>query len=227
MGRISAIVTDIEGTTSSIAFVHEVLFPYALQHLSTFLQKCGQNPEVQALLEEARREAGQNLDDARLTEKLMQWMEQDRKITPLKSLQGLIWRYGYENGDFKGHFYEDAVRNLQLWRQAGIKLYVYSSGSVQAQRLLFAHSKFGDLTAYISAYFDTLVGNKRECSAYREILRQIDVPGAEVLFLSDVVEELDAAQEAGMQVLQLVRDSSVVPGKYPVVSSFDEIDLES
>jgi enolase-phosphatase E1 len=209
LSRVGAVVTDIEGTTSSLSFVKDVLFPYARQHLAPYVAAHAQRPEVRALLDDANREAGGGLDDAGVIAQLERWIDEDRKITPLKSLQGLIWEAGYRNGDFKGHIYPDAAAQLRAWHARGIRLYVYSSGSVYAQKLLFGHSEAGDLTPLFSGYFDTHIGGKREADAYRAIMDEIGLPAVEILFLSDIVEELDAAQAAGMQTIQLVRDGEL------------------
>lgn len=208
---IQAIVTDIEGTTSSLSFVKDVLFPYAREHLAAFVAAHGREPAVRALLDAANREAGGGLDDAGIVAQLERWIDADRKITPLKALQGLIWEAGYRNGDFKGHIYPDAAAALRAWHARGIRLYVYSSGSVYAQKLLFGHSEAGDLTPLFSGYYDTRIGAKREAESYRAIVADIGLPAGEILFLSDIVEELDAAQAAGMRTLQLVRDGDPDP----------------
>lgn len=227
MAGIRVILTDIEGTTSSLSFVKEVLFPYARKRMAAFVREHSQQPQVKELLDSANQEAGGGLSQEQLVACLVRWIDEDRKVTSLKALQGLIWEQGYREDDFKGHMYEDAVAMLRRWHYAGISLYVYSSGSVQAQRLLFAHTEFGDLTPLFSGYFDTRVGGKREAASYRNILQHIGAAGESVLFLSDVAEELDAAEEAGMHVLQLVRDDDVTRGRHRTVGSFSDIDLES
>lgn len=208
---IRAIVTDIEGTTSSLSFVQDVLFPYAHARMEAFVRAHGQDPEVAGLLAAARAVAGGGLDDAALIAQLRHWIESDRKVTPLKALQGLIWAEGYRRGDFQGHVYPDAASRLREWHAAGIALYVYSSGSVLAQKLLFGHSDAGDLTPLFAGYFDTTVGHKRETASYRAIAAQIGLPGSAILFLSDVGEELDAAAAAGMQTVWLVREGALDP----------------
>jgi enolase-phosphatase E1 len=208
---VQAIVTDIEGTTSSLSFVKDVLFPYARTHLAGFVATHAHEPAVRALLDDANREAGGGLDDAGIVMLLERWIDQDRKLTPLKSLQGLIWEAGYRTGDFQGHIYPDAAAQLRAWHARGIRLYVYSSGSVFAQKLLFGYSEAGDLTPLFSGYYDTHVGGKRETDAYRAIVADIGLPAGEILFLSDIVEELDAARAAGMQCIQLVRDGGLDP----------------
>jgi enolase-phosphatase E1 len=223
---IKAIVTDIEGTTSSLSFVKDVLFPYARERLAEFLRAHAQEPAVRREIEEVRRLAGQNLNQAQVAEQLIRWIDEDKKITPLKSLQGMIWEDGYRKGAFQGHMYEDAVRNLKKWKSAGIALYVFSSGSVQAQKLLFAHTEYGDLTPLFSGYFDTNVGNKRAAVSYRKIAEAIGMAPGEVLFLSDIREELDAAAAAGMQTIWLVRDGARQPAaSHRQVGNFDAIAL--
>lgn len=208
---VKAIVTDIEGTTSSLSFVKDVLFPYAREHLAAFVAAHGHEPAVRALLDDANREAGGGLADAGIVAQLERWIDADRKVTPLKSLQGLIWEAGYRNGDFRGHVYPDAATVLRAWHDRGLRLYVYSSGSVYAQKLLFGHSEAGDLTPLFSGYYDTHIGGKREAASYRAIAADIGLPASDILFLSDIVEELDAARAAGMQTVQLVRDEDPDP----------------
>ncbi|MFL5357943.1 acireductone synthase [Archangium sp.] len=222
---VQAIVTDIEGTTSSLSFVKEVLFPYSARQLPGFVRAHGQRPEVRQLLDEARQLAGGALDDEQLVATLLRWMDEDRKLGPLKALQGLIWEEGYRQGDFQGHVYEDAVRGLREWHARGIRLYVYSSGSVRAQKLLFGHTRFGDLTPLFRGYFDTGIGGKKESASYAAIVRELGLPAAEVLFLSDVREELDAAAAAGLRTACLVRGEGpeVAPGPHPVAHGFDEL----
>jgi enolase-phosphatase E1 len=203
---IKAIVTDIEGTTSSIDFVHKTLFPYARKHLADFVRTNLDNAEVQEQLAAIERELGEAhlpLDEA--LAHLMEWMDEDRKLTPLKVLQGLVWEQGYRRGDFTGHVYQDAVDGLRRWHEQGLRLYVYSSGSVQAQRLLFAHSEAGDLTGLFSGYFDTTIGAKREVAAYRLIIEALELAPHEIVFLSDIPAELVAAKAAGLQAIGLAR----------------------
>ena len=223
---IEAVVTDIEGTTSSIAFVHEVLFPYASRVLPGYVREHQQDDAVRRLLEDTRREAGE--PDAgleRTIEILLLWIREDRKATPLKALQGLVWEQGFTRGDFTGHVYADAVRKLREWERSGIDLYVYSSGSDRAQQLFFGHSDAGDLLHLFDGHFDTTIGHKREPESYRAIADAIGVRAEKIMFLSDVVEELDAARDAGMRTVQVVRDDSVVTGSHPIAHDFDGIVL--
>ena len=222
---IKSIVTDIEGTTTSVSFVFDVLFPYAKNHIAEFVSQHHRDDDVKAILDEVVSLSGVDNSTARIIEKLTEWMNEDKKITPLKSLQGMIWESAYQNGDFKGHIYADVPAHLAQWHQQGINLYVYSSGSVSAQKLLFGYSEAGDLTQYFSRYFDTHIGNKRETESYRNILESIDEKGSETLFLSDIEEELDAAQGAGMHTLQLVRSGATASARHDVVTDFAQIDL--
>ncbi len=161
---IKAILTDIEGTTSSLSFVKDVLFPYARAHLATYVQQHQHEEAVKDILEASQQVVGETLALEAAIAQFIEWIDEDKKVTPLKALQGLIWEAGYDQGDFKGHVYDDAVQNLQRWHAQGLSLYVYSSGSVYAQKLLFAHTEVGDLTPLFSGYFDTTVGGKRETS---------------------------------------------------------------
>ena len=142
---IKAIVTDIEGTTSSLSFVKDVLFPYAREHMADFVRSHADEPEVKAQLEEVRRIAAAALELDGVIDQLIQWIDADQKITPLKALQGMIWESGYRSGAFTGHVYADAAAALRRWHEQGLRLYVFSSGSVKAQQLIFGHSDFGDL----------------------------------------------------------------------------------
>ena len=225
---IRAIVTDIEGTTSDIRFVHNVLFPYARQHLAAFIRENQDNAEVAAALKAVRIEAElPEADLATITEILFSFMDQDRKSTGLKALQGMIWRAGYVNGSFTGHLYPDVLPALKAWQQQGIKLYVYSSGSVAAQKLLFGYSDEGDITGLFSGYFDTHVGAKREVNAYHTIAAEIGLPADQLLFLSDIYQELDAAAEAGWQTLQLIRGDADNQSRHRQVNNFSQINPES
>jgi enolase-phosphatase E1 len=199
------VLTDIEGTTSSISFVKDVLFPYARRQLPRFVRQHGNDPDVRRWLDAVATEHGGICSDEVIIETLQGWIDQDRKHTALKALQGLMWRAGYEHGDYRGHVYPDAAAALRRWHDAGHPLAVFSSGSAGAQKLLFGNSEAGDLTPLFGAFFDTEVGNKRSADAYRLIADTLGRRPEDVLFLSDVVEELDAAREAGMRTLLLDR----------------------
>ncbi len=200
-----AILTDIEGTTSSISFVKDVLFPYARRALPGFVAAHGNEPQVRRWLDAVAAENGGICTDEVIVETLQGWIDQDRKHTALKALQGMVWDAGYRNADFSAHIYPDAAAALRRWHQDGVPLYVYSSGSVPAQKLFFGHSDAGDLTGLFSDWFDTEVGGKRESASYARIAEHIGLPAGEILFLSDVVEELDAAREAGLQTVLVDR----------------------
>ncbi|MEE1894635.1 acireductone synthase [Pseudomonas otitidis] len=221
---IKAILTDIEGTTSAVSFVFEVLFPYAARHLPGFVSEHATEPAVAEQVEAVRRESGEpEASVERVVAILLEWIAEDRKATPLKALQGMVWEQGYRAGQLKGHVYPDAVEALRRWHAEGYRLYVYSSGSIQAQKLIFGCSEAGDLSPLFSGYFDTTSGPKREAGSYRRIVEAIGLPAEEVLFLSDVVQELDAAREAGLPTVGLAREGGELAG-HPTVASFAVID---
>lgn len=223
---IEAVVTDIEGTTSSLSFVKDVLFPYARAHLPDFVRRRRHEPQIVRILDEARAIAEKQLDDEGVIAQMLEWIDADRKITPLKTLQGLIWEAGYRGGDFHGHVYPDAWECLTKWRNAGIRLYVYSSGSEHAQKLLFAHTEFGDLTPLFSGYFDTRVGAKAEAQSYRRIVESLKLAPDRILFLSDIEAELDAARGAGMETIWLVRGETPDPeAAHRQVADFNAIEI--
>ena len=222
---IRAVITDIEGTTSSITFVHDVLFPYARRALPDFVDAHRHDPDVRVWLEQVADEIGTDADSPRVVESLLHWIDIDRKHTALKALQGMIWAEGYDGAEFKAHVYPEVADVLREWKNAGLDLYVYSSGSVAAQKLLFAHSEAGDLTPLFDGYFDTHVGGKREAASYARILGEIGRRGDEILFLSDVVAELDAAREAGLHTVLLERAGPVDDRNgHPAASHFRDIE---
>ena len=226
MIEIRAIITDIEGTTSSLEFVRDVLFPYARKRLPAFIETHGDRPDVLHWLHEAAREAGM-IEAARqeVIELLLQWIDQDRKSTALKALQGMIWKDGYETGVYRAHLYPEVAARLRAWRADGLRLYVYSSGSITAQQLFFRHSEAGDLTPLLAGYFDTQTGPKREAQSYRRIAESIGEQPRHLLFLSDIVEELDAAKAAGLHTGWLVREPQPLPTlpRHPVYRDFDAV----
>ncbi len=202
---MKTILTDIEGTTSSISFVKDVLFPYARRALPAFVAAHGDEPAVRRWLDVVATELGAACSDDLIVETLQGWIDQDRKHTALKALQGMVWKNGYGRADFRAHIYADAAAALPAWHAAGHPIAVYSSGSVPAQQLFFGHSEAGDLTPLVSAWFDTEVGGKREAASYRRIVDALAVPAGDVVFLSDVVEELDAARDAGLRTVLVDR----------------------
>lgn len=206
MSRPHVILTDIEGTTSSISFVKEVLFPHARAALPDFVREYGQQPDVRRWLDAVATEiSASTCQDDVIVETLQGWIDEDRKHTALKALQGLIWEAGYRNRDYTAHLYPEVAAMLRGWHAAGLPLYVYSSGSVPAQKLFFAYSDAGDLSHLFSGNFDTEVGGKREAASYTRIAEAIHTAPRDILFLSDVVEELDAAGDAGLQTVLLDR----------------------
>ena len=224
---IKYILTDIEGTTTDIAFVHKVLFPYAYQKLPDFVRAHASESAVakyiietqHTLQEENQIEADLN----KIIETLLQWIKEDRKHPALKKLQGMIWREGYETGGFKGHLYPDVLPQIKAWRAKGIGIGIYSSGSVEAQKLLFGYSEYGDLNHLFDHNFDTAVGHKRETESYQNIAKALNLNSEQILFLSDVEAELDAAKEAGMQTLQLIREGTMASEKHKTASHFLEV----
>ncbi|KGS13679.1 MULTISPECIES: acireductone synthase [Pseudomonas syringae group] len=221
---IKAVLTDIEGTTSAVSFVFDVLFPFARTHLPEFVRKNADQPQVASQLEAVRVQSEEpDADVERVIAILLEWIAEDRKATPLKALQGMVWEQGYNAGQLKGHVYPDAVEALQHWHRQGYSLYVYSSGSIQAQQLIFGCSEAGDLSGLFSGYFDTTSGPKREVQSYRTIAAAMSQDAHEVLFLSDIVEELDAAKAAGMATCGLIRDGGTLVG-HKNVASFALID---
>lgn len=229
-GKIGAVLTDIEGTTTSISFVYDVLFPYAAARLDDYCGRPDPNPELSAALACLRQEqTAEEGDGADLAGSLAGYarrlMAEDRKSTGLKLLQGVIWEEGYRNGTIQGHVFPDVPEALTTWRAAGRRLKVFSSGSVHAQKLLFGHTAYGDLTPLFEGFHDTTTGPKREAAAYAAIAAAYGLPAAEILYLSDVREELDAAAAAGLQTGLLVRPGNrpAEPGGHAVYGDFGEI----
>lgn len=225
---IQFILMDIEGTTTSVSFVFDVLFPYFRENIQTITDRA-KEPEIAAILKQvqdlAQAETGEILDQTGAIAKLHQWSVEDRKVPPLKAMQGFLWEEGYKKGDFRGHIYPDVLPKLKQWRDQGIQLGIYSSGSVKAQKLLFGYSEYGDLTGYFDYFFDLKVGHKREVESYKAIAQTINISPAHILFLSDVPAELDAATQAGYQTIQLVRPGTSGSLTHPQVADFSSIRL--
>ena len=202
---VRAVLTDIEGTTSSLAFVQDVLFPYARRAIPAFVrshesQLTGIAGEIAAMVGKT------HLSPQEMTDLLLQWMDEDRKVTPLKTLQGIVWKTGYESGELRSHVYEDAVLALRKWQADGFENYVYSSGSVAAQKLLFSHTPYGDLAPLFRGYFDTTSGPKLESGSYEKIAVAVNLPASSIVFLSDHAGETQAAAAAGMKTVLLARE---------------------
>lgn len=217
---IRAILTDIEGTTTPIAFVYETLFPFAAARLEDACGRADSDPRIGEALRLLRAEYDQEEPAGRSAEfgSGAAWarrlMAEDRKSTGLKALQGILWEEGYRSGELKAEVYDDVPAAFERWREAGLRLRVFSSGSVLAQKLLFAHTRQGDLMRFFEGYHDTSTGPKGEARSYRVIAQAFGVAAGEVLYLSDVVAELDAAAEAGLQTALLLR-----PGNPPQPAS--------
>lgn len=222
------ILMDIEGTTSSISFVKDVLFPYFLLNIDD-INKLSNIKEVKyafgQVLRIVKREENRDITTSEeVILELKKWCGQDLKITPLKTLQGILWQKGYQNGELLGHVYDDVPEMLENWNFLGKKMGIFSSGSVNAQKLLFSHSVKGNLSTYFSNYFDTNIGSKRDSDTYSLITKQLALPSNRILFLSDIIEELAAADMAGMKTIQITREGNLQSWPQSV-SDFSEIIL--
>jgi len=224
---IRAILLDIEGATTPIAFVHEVLFPYARDHAKEFLASNADAEDIARLREEHAADVNNGEQPPEELAAYVEWLiVRDRKSTGLKSLQGKIWRQGYLDGTLKSQVYEDVAPAFARWRARGLSINIFSSGSVLAQQLLFAHTDAGDLTKFIDQYFDTNIGKKGEAASYRKIADALNRSPSEVMFIADVVTELEAAHEAGMQVLLSIRPGNPPQKsaeKYQAIHNFQDI----
>lgn len=239
--RIQAILLDIEGTTTSIQFVFQTLFPYARQRVAEFLDRHADSQAVQDAVSQLRSEwladtqtavdcpswregtAQEKLESAAA---YCRWLtDQDRKSTPLKSLQGMIWEEGYRKGELQGHVYRDVPAAFERWQAKGKTISIFSSGSILAQKLIFSHTGFGDLTPFLTAHFDTTTGPKKETASYQKIAAALGRSPNEVLFLSDSVSELDAARSAGMETALSSRPENPEPGPHThhIIRSMDEV----
>lgn len=243
-----SIICDIEGTTSSISFVKDTLFPYALKNVEEYLKthwnEDATKTVVAALREQAEEDkkaevegaltipAGDSEDIIPDIVKYVEWQtSRDAKTGSLKTLQGLVWAKGYKDGSIKGHVYEDVSKAMEQWTESGRKVYIYSSGSVDAQKLLFEHSEQGDLVKYLAGHYDTKIGAKTEKDSYEALLKNIEATAEEALFLTDVVAEAKAAKEAGLNVVVLDRPGNAELSEddrkeFTVVSSFADIPLK-
>jgi enolase-phosphatase E1 len=224
---IRCVLLDIEGTILPVAFVRDVLFPFAQRHMASFLRAQQGNPAARrwatVCLDTIAQEEGQAPSYEELAIVLHRWIEEDRKHPGLKALQGMIWEEGYRTGAFAPTLYEDVVPALHRWREDGLRLALYSSGSEQAQRLLLEHTTGGDLTGLFSSYFDTSVGAKTEAEAYRRITSSLHLRPEEVHFLSDSEPELDAAAASGLRTTQVVRPGTQPGTRHPICSALDDI----
>lgn len=222
------ILLDVEGTTSSIAFVYDVLFAYAKEHIAAFLEQHATEPAVAEAAAALAAETGcsSSLDTAdgrsSLVLAALDLINRDIKSTPLKALQGMIWRAGFESGQLTAHVFDDVPPALEQWADSGLDVRIYSSGSIEAQKLFFGHTSFGDLTGHLRGHYDTTTGPKREQASYTTIAADMGLPPRQILFISDVGAELDAARAAGMATAAAIR-----PGNRPLESLYDHETLES
>lgn len=214
---VRAVLLDIEGTTIPVSFVHDILFPYARKALPELLRSHGDDPAVQAQIAEIARLA----PGVPPLRQLEAWMDADAKVAPLKALQGMVWAQGYADGALKATLYPDVVPALRCWAAAGLALAVYSSGSVAAQKLIYGHTTEGDLSSVFVGFYDLQMGGKRDAESYRRIVDDARWNAGDVLFLSDVVAELDAAAQAGLRTCQIVRpeDATCAGTTHPVAAT--------
>lgn len=237
------ILLDIEGTTSSVSFVYDVMFPFVRRELTIYLKDHWQQPEVQAACEQIARDAGHESllamcsaasarDDwqaQHLVEReVLSLMDRDVKATGLKQLQGLIWQAGFESGELLAHVYDDVPPAIKAWNAAGKDVRIYSSGSIQAQKLFFGHTVAGNLLDQFRGHYDTTTGPKKEAESYRKIAADMQLSPVEVLFASDVVAELDAARAAGMKTVLVIRPGNATQQPAPphaTIASFAELDV--
>ena len=245
--RVRGLLLDIEGTTSSLAYVRDVMFPFVRRELDGFLAAQGDTPAVHEAVQALAVEAGYarlaswrlaaatpghpTAAAARLVaDEVRRLMDHDAKSSGLKRLQGLIWAAGFASGELRGHVYDDVAPALAAWHAAGIDVRIYSSGSVQAQQLYFGHSTQGDLRGWLGGHYDTSVGSKRDADSYQTIAGLWALPAAALLFCSDVVAELDAARAAGLRTTLVVRPGNppVPPGHgHQAITSLADIDAAS
>lgn len=234
---VAGVLLDVEGTLAPVSFVYDVLFPYARRALPRFLDANRSAPAVGAACEHVARDAGfaslaawcerTGRPGRELVEReLLAQMDADRKATGLKQIQGLIWEAGYARGELVSKLFDDVPPALRRWKEAGLDLRIFSSGSAAAQRVFFAHTEHGDLTPLFSGYYDTTLGPKNAPASYAAIAAAMGLPAGVVLFLSDVPAELDAAAAAGMQVVQTVRPGNTAARdpRREAVTTLDEVD---
>lgn len=220
---VEAVLLDIEGTLGPISFVRDVLFPYARQRLADYVEANRDTAVVANILEQASQLSGGEEPLAAL----MRWHDADQKITPLKTLQGLIWQEGYRNGAFRSPIYPDALSALKRWKQQGLPLYIYSSGSKQAQLLFFANTTDGNITDFFSGHYDTDIGAKTDPGAYTRIAQNLSVRPDRIIFFSDQVKELDAAQIAGLGSVHVAKDETPRSEAHTEITDYARIELIS
>ncbi len=236
LSSIESVLLDIEGTVSPVSYVYEVLFPFARKHASEFLHKHFDDPAVIKAVDFMAQDAGFDSREAFLKTgdpeqvvltEVNRLMDADIKATGLKELQGIIWKDGYDNGVLMSELFADVPEALSLWHKDGKNISIYSSGSIGAQKIFFAYTKFGDMSKYLQSYFDTTSGGKKESSSYKTISHALEFAPCQILFLSDIVDELDAAAEAGVQTALVIRDGNAPQRKneHQSIKSLAELDL--
>lgn len=231
---MDVVLLDIEGTVAPITFVYDVMFPYVRRRLDDYLAA---HWDEMPLIETRRRIADDASDATlaeatprRLAEHVVALMDADSKATGLKHLQGLVWQEGFASGELTSQLFDDAAPAIRRWVEAGLRVCIYSSGSIAAQKLFFGHTEQGDLTPRLSGFFDTTSGPKREPASYRTIAGELGAAPKEIVFLSDVVAELAAARSAGLGVGLLVRPGNPAQPAghgFPEYRSFEDVDLNA
>ena len=233
------VLLDIEGTTSSISFVHEVMFPFARKRVPDFVNSHWESDQLNECVELLAKDLGEdsvttwlNGDTASnqktVIDAVVDMIDNDVKATGLKQLQGIIWKDGFHSGELVAHLYDDTAPSLEKWKALGLDLRIYSSGSIAAQKLFFGHSVAGDLLQLFSAHYDTTTGPKKEAESYRKIVADVGVEANRIVFVSDVPAELDAAAEAGLQTVLSIRPGNAVvedDTKYYSVESFENLSI--
>lgn len=222
---VKGVILDIEGTIAPLSFVKEVMFPYSKERLEKFLRENWEKPEIRRIIEETESILGKKLSLEEAIETFKKWIDEDKKITPLKELQGYIWEEGFKKGELVAPLYRDAYEKIKKWKEKGIPVYIYSSGSVKAQKLFFSHTNYGNILDMFSGFFDTRIGSKKESQSYRRILKNINLKPEEVVFISDNPEELKAAKEAGIKVFQAVREGVEPSSEFEQIRSFEELKI--
>lgn len=236
LNSIESVLLDIEGTVSPVSYVYEVLFPFARKYASEFLHKHFEEPAVIKAVDFMAHDAGfSNREEWLRTgdpvqvvlSEVNRLMDADIKATGLKELQGIIWKDGYDNGVLMSELFADVPDALSSWDKAGKNISIYSSGSIGAQKIFFAYTKFGDMSKYLDSHFDTTSGGKKEAASYKNISKALDFDPSKILFLSDITDELDAASEAGVQTVLVIRDGNAPQrqNEHPSIKSLAELDL--
>lgn len=219
---VNYVLMDIEGTTSDIAFVKNVLFPYSAREMRNFISSNKNNPEVRACIKETGKAS-----DEEAALQFLEWIREDVKHPALKTIQGKIWDKGFRSNVYKAHLYDDVLPAWKVWKEQKLRLGIYSSGSVSAQKLFFEFNEKGNLLSYLENFFDLEMGGKRESSSYEKIATRLEVQPNKIAFLSDIVEELDAARAAGFKTVHILRPGTAEQSRHPVAKGFNEILIRS